>query len=98
MDELSLICCAYVCSVLHNHHEHPGGIEVRRPLFQTSVKQLCATLEELPTNFASEPKNQRLGLASYYQQPIYLVFPAEKAHYQRFKSQITVNNQYYQQR
>ncbi len=59
MDELSLICCAYVCSVLHNHHEHPGGIELPRPLFQTSVKQLCATLEELPTNFASEPENAR---------------------------------------
>lgn len=51
MGELILICCAYVCSVLHNHHEHPGGIELLRPLFQTSVKQLCATLEELPTNF-----------------------------------------------
>ena len=57
MDELILICCAYVCSVLRNHHEHPCGIELLRPLFQTSVEQLGATLEELPTNFdtAGEP-------------------------------------------
>ncbi len=55
MDEPTLICSAYVGSVLPNHYDNPCGIELLRPLFPMSCEYLRATLAELTTNFASEP-------------------------------------------